>query len=131
VIFIEIFVAALSAWALTEVIRHGSIFERQRAWLEARGGPIAEWIGCAFCFSHWAALLTSAGTLFVWEDVLWEWTTLVKLLLVWLCAVRLANLGNDLTHKWCRTPREEEIEFDLADKTPIETTISGTNKTKI
>lgn len=40
----------------------------------------------------------------------WEWAVygllvLLKVALLALAVARLANLGNDLTHGWCRTPR--------------------------
>ena len=110
----EIVISFLAAWALTETARHGTILERPRAWLEARGGLIAEWISCGFCFSHWAAFLSSGASLYVFEEF-WDSKTIIKLLLVWLCSIRLSNLGNDLTHCWCRTPRMEEIKFDAED----------------
>jgi hypothetical protein len=46
----------------------------------------------------------------------WYVTVLVaKVLTVGFAVARLANLGNDLTHKWCRTPRDKTPE-DLTEK---------------
>ncbi len=37
-----------------------------------------------------------------------------KLALLGLAIARLANLGNDLTHAWCRTPKANKLELDAA-----------------
>lgn len=100
------FFSVMSAWALTEVIHHGTLFERPRAWLEARGGLFDEWINCAFCMSHWTAAVSAAAAMTafaLWDD--WLVST-ARLFLLWLSSVRLANWANDRTHAHCRTPRD-------------------------
>lgn len=107
----EWLVAAVAAWALGEVVRHGSIFEGFRARLEARGGLAHEWINCGFCFSHWTAGITTACAIALFEaDV--DVSMLLRFFLVWLCAVRTSNVLNDVLYKTSRLSKEEEITYD-------------------
>jgi len=104
----EATVVGLGVWAAVECLHHGAIFERLRAYLEARGGFFSELFVCPYCLSHNVGLLLAA----VAETVTvlstgWSWSILPRYLLVWLAAVRLANLGNDLAHDRSRTPRPD------------------------
>lgn len=64
---------------------------------------IAFWVAGVVGHAYaWRTLDRDAG----WFGV-WFWAIMPAKLFVWGLAVsRLANLGNDLTRKWCRTPRD-------------------------
>src|SRR5688572_11973014 len=84
--------AALAAGQITETVRHGSIFEHFRAWLEAsRYHWLRDLFGCGFCLTHWTAL---AATL---PYALWAtgWKAWALVPVVWLATVRLAGLIYD------------------------------------
>lgn len=120
-----IVLASVATCQLTETIRHGSIFAGLRARIEARGPLWSEWIGCGFCFSHSAAamaVLLIAGHL-VLSSRGWIVDPFV-LALIWLTAVRGANLLNDLTKTWSRSPSGKDIDVDnveLHDGDPLST----------
>jgi hypothetical protein len=113
-------IAALATWEIIEIWRHSSIMADFRARTELWDNKLGQLVNCPFCLAPWVALWVlvplllpeprlDVQTLFYWPSLigwmgagLWYW-------IVWGFAVaRLANLGNDLTHKWCRTPHEEE-----------------------
>jgi hypothetical protein len=95
---------ALATWQTVEVLHHSEVFYWAKIKAEDHmDGPFGFWARlylCPFCLSHWVAaaycigLYTPVGGLLSW------W-------LIVLAAVRLANLGNDLTKTWCQTPRFE------------------------
>lgn len=108
----ELVVAALATWQAVEIWRHGELFADRRdaveVWVDspqARGlyGAVDGWLKwfvgglllCPFCLSVWVgwlAVLAATG----------HWTA--QLFVGGLAASRLANLGNDLSRAWCRTP---------------------------
>lgn len=97
---------ALSTWQIGESVRHGSIFESLRARVESWRDPWPEWIQCGFCFSHAAA---AAATLLAVGHVVAAaycgWTfNVFTAALIWLSALRAANVMNDFFKPWTRTP---------------------------
>jgi hypothetical protein len=113
-------VAALAAWQAVEVWHHGSVFDRARARLELKTGFWVDLLQCPFCLSVWVGMVTvltvhPGDTVPPLVDLGWvsralSWVVSQFILLLWwvvhgLAVARLANLGNDLTHHWCRTPR--------------------------
>ena len=108
--------AALTTCQITETVRHGSVFASFRAWVESRGDYWAELIGCGFCFSHWAGVIAAllvSGHLVFGSQISIDPFLFV---LFWLSAVRSANLINDLTKAFSRTPVGlVPIDFDLID----------------
>lgn len=96
---------ALSTWQIGESFRHGSIFESVRARIESRGDAWAEWVQCGFCFSHAAAALAvflAGGHVAVTRyGMAFNPFTAV---LLWLSAIRTANVLNDVLKPYCRTP---------------------------
>lgn len=81
----------------------------------------------AVFFGFVAPLLVLAGSLFVLD---WRAggpvaagfaADAAKVFVYGLAVARLANLGNDVTHRWCRTPRANRLEF----KTGFEEDASG------
>jgi hypothetical protein len=103
----QLIVAALATWQAVEIWRHSILFADQRATWEARGGRLAELLLCPWCLSVWVALLCVICVqphkyAVPLVDIAASWVRGF----IWALAVsRLANLGNDLTHSWCRTPR--------------------------
>lgn len=99
----DILIASMATWQAVEVWRHGSIFASARAtaqaWTVATGvrGWLGRLLSCPFCLSVWVAL----ATVLLWTVGHYPGQILVAT----LAAARLANVGNDLTHPWCRTPR--------------------------
>ena len=105
----QVLLVATAAWQVVEIVRHGSIFARFRERVRFREDFWSDLLACGFCFSVWVAGLTDlfvtlAVSLSMPSDLkaafcyaaLWPVRT--------FAASRLANLGNDLTHAWCRTP---------------------------
>lgn len=92
---------ALATWQAVEVWHHSSLFLNWRAGIEADGGFRARVTECPFCLSHWVAgalMLLITLTFFPWVFLL-AWPV------AFLAVTRLANLGNDLTHPFTRTPK--------------------------
>jgi hypothetical protein len=94
----------LASCQLTEVLRHGSIFGWARdaalwadelPWYARVPLTPLRALNCGFCFSHWATVIC-IGLVFCGEPGLW--------ILAGLAATRVANLINDLTKPWSRTP---------------------------
>lgn len=98
---------ALGTWQTVEVIHHSKLFyplKSTLSYFDDRSGPLrAAWdlISCPFCLSHWVAIIYMVGTCLPGIG------TAVMGWLFILSAVRLANLGNDLTWNYNRTPRYE------------------------
>lgn len=119
-IWFQLVLVIVSACQLTETFRHGSIFSRLRAWLENRGPFWEGLVTCGFCFSHWAAAI--AILLFLLHNLMLAKGYILNpffLILLWLTAIRGANLLNDLTKKWSRSPSSDRIpaiEIDMDDK---------------
>lgn len=117
-ILIDIVLLALAACHLTEVFRHGSIFDKVRAKLESINDFCNELVNCGFCFSHWASALV-VFCLYVghkWLESTWVVNPFI-LIIVWLTVTRLANLINDITKSISRTPSSFSIEdIQLEDK---------------
>jgi len=112
----ELVIAALATWEIIEIWRHGSIFADRRAYAQAEGYGhfLRRLLDCGFCLSPWVAflLVLCPLTLSLAVDPPRHWLagSVWAFFLLWRYAVyafavaRLANLGNDLTHSWCRTP---------------------------
>jgi hypothetical protein len=120
---LDIFVTALVTWQVVEIWHHSQLFAGRRASLQVRSGLLAELLLCPFCLSVWVAwivmfclrftnLMMIVMTLY---QASWDsWTSLAlvqgageaaRVIFGGLAASRLANLGNDLSHPWCRTPK--------------------------
>lgn len=101
----DLFVAALAAWQVVEVWHHGDIFADWRSRVELWRGGVWGWLGgmlgCPWCLSVWVGLLVCAE-LWLASFAGYSWVALPAYA---LAVSRLANLGNDLSHARCRTPR--------------------------
>ena len=120
---LNILISALSCWQIVEIVHHGSIFAPLREWAtrvelgtQAPHGRevfvlsfLARLIYCPFCLSFWAAV-ASIVLMLLGSPTSW--------IVAAFAVTRLAQLGNDLTYDWTRSPRYEEIidESDGADE---------------
>lgn len=99
-------VATLAVWEALEIWRHSSIMAPWRARAEVLEGRSGELLRCPFCMAPYVGLMS-------WLALQCSWTFWV----VWALAIaRLANLANDLTHPWCRTPRHDRLLPGLPDQ---------------
>lgn len=106
-------VAGLATWQIVEVWHHSSLMATWRARTQLWENKLGELLGCPFCLSVWVGLLAATVGLLplpAADGVLAGLCLLLlgaaKLVVLGFAVARLANLGNDLTHKWCRTPRD-------------------------
>jgi Protein of unknown function (DUF1360) len=121
--FSDVVVAALATWQIVEIWHHGAFhlgpidFPDWRSRVENWGymgvrGWFADVLQCPWCLSVWVGLLVCAGL--VLSNTLG--TSWVALPVYAFAVSRLANLGNDLLHAWCRTPRIAYVETDAQTK---------------
>ncbi len=131
---------ALAVWQIVEIWRHSNLFAGCRATIEAwpdwdeesfhRACPgrsramvwcvkqcvhvqafVRNVLLCPWCASIWVGLVVAMFWLCLPEWL--QWLTFVAL---GLAISRLANLGNDVTHGLCRTPKANRLP-DLHDET--------------
>lgn len=95
--FGHVLIAGLATWQAVEVWRHGEICASWRAYYEARDDFVARLLTCGFCLSVWVGWLLYLSMA---SAVVLHWVV------GGLAAARLANLGNDCFHAYCRTPRD-------------------------
>lgn len=116
-----VIVVAFATWHAVEVFHHSTLFAGIRAEIEGWEADnmamepnssgvnkvvcrlmlwILELLQCPFCLSLWTAWV-------VW--IVWQLPG-VGWLVAGLAAARGANLLNDLTHQWCRTPGSRNVE---------------------
>jgi hypothetical protein len=93
----DLVIAALAAWQAIEIWRHGSIFAGLRARLELYHNFWTELLLCPFCLSPWVGLVT----IMLVRQQAWYATWPMYALAI----ARLANLGNDFTYHYSRTPK--------------------------
>lgn len=98
----EVVIVGLATWQAVEVYHHGSIFADTRARFEAKGGFFADLLACPFCLSVWVGVLFAGMYM---SDYVWLVSPVVG-----LAASRLANLCNDLSRSYNRTPKGPESE---------------------
>lgn len=109
-------IAALAGSQVVETIHHGSIFGAFRDWTRDRAlsriwvvAKLGELFSCPFCFSHWTCAVM----------VIWLFSVPAGSLLVWpvyaFAATRVAQLINDLTSDFCRSPNRDEVSVTLDD----------------
>lgn len=97
----ELVIAALAVWEVIEIWRHGSIFASWRAHVELWEGWLGQLLRCGFCLAPWVSWL-----LVLWLLLLARIHVAFGLIPYGFAVARLANLGNDLAHAWCRTPKD-------------------------
>jgi hypothetical protein len=101
----------LATGQFVETLHHGSIFTGLRLkafrWQQSSSRILrfaGDLLSCPFCLSHWAAVLM------VTLAFASAWDIMLAAPVYWLAAVRAANLLNDLTHEWCRSPAADVFE---------------------
>ena len=108
--FTDVLVCSLAVWEAIEIWRHGSITadwrDRVSTWDD---GWFRSLLRCSFCLSPWVALLSISMLLCHFGVIIYA-----------LAIARLANLGNDLTYAWCRTPKTDQTLPVTDDLNPIE-----------
>jgi hypothetical protein len=110
--FFDLAVVFLAGMQLVELYQHGSLFGSIRGWamyrkeMETAGETVRSWtvrklamlLTCPFCEAPWACAIAAAA---------WHWGgSIIGLSIFALAASRLANLLNDITHEWSRSPSE-------------------------
>lgn len=121
----EWIIASFACWQAIEIWRHGALFAGPRARLEVTDGWFAEMMLCGLCLSPWAAVsvVTTLSLPMPGPDGAWWYNVLafiasavvglMKLVVHALAVSRLANALNDVTHHWCRTPRDLKTVFEI------------------
>ena len=98
---------SLSTWEIVEIWHHSALLagwrERANLWNSFWG----DLLRCPFCLAPWVAGIS------ILLVQLPGWIGYIALTVIAAFAVaRLSNLGSDLTHAWCRTPRHLGIPQD-------------------
>ena len=125
---VELLVAALAVWETIEIYHHSHIAASLRARAELTEGKLRTLLTCPFCLSPYAAWIVCG--LIICAKLLGDAGLPTLLPIYGLAVARLANIGNDLTHGFCRTPRvNKEIPDQPA--TPGETPKSTFEETGI
>jgi hypothetical protein len=114
-------ISALSNWAVIEAWRHGEIFAKQRAWLDAQepGKLWVELFMCPYCLSHWSAVPLTALLMLHFDPnrPWWQWLALPVFS---LASTRLSNALNDVLYDRCRTPRPPDVSEELGELAAVE-----------
>ena len=117
--WLELLIGVLAVAECIEVARHGSVwpFAGLRAWAQVSNVWLARLWRCGFCLAPW----TAAGILLAWG---WQ-DPVSRGLIAALAVARAANLLNDLTYAYCRSPNPSEPEtrfgrYDWEPPTPEE-----------
>ena len=107
-LLIEILIASLATWEAVEIWHHSAITAEWRARVELMEGALRSLLTCPFCTAPWVAWFFAALMLCVryWLGLETGWPILLPI--YGLAVARLANLGNDVTHIWCRTPKADK-----------------------
>jgi hypothetical protein len=98
--FIDVAVLILATTQAIEIFHHGSIMADLRAILQSDGDDFIHSLAtCMFCLSFWVAIIVV-----LWWCLL-PWT-FFRIPIYALAVSRGANLLNDLTHGFSRTPKD-------------------------
>ena len=108
---INLIVAALAVWEILEIWHHSTLFAGWRARIELWDNLLGDLLRCMFCMSPWTSL--AVLLLLGWLD--WPGRCYTQMVAWAFATARLANLGNDVFHGFCRTPREEDSYPDMRD----------------
>jgi len=101
-----VIIAALATWQAVEIWRHSSIMAGFRASVETwQPGRLQELLQCPFCLSVHVALFCVIAL--IMPCVIGPVGYVVAIPVAALAVARLANLGNDVFRRYCRTPRHD------------------------
>jgi len=96
----SLLVTALATWQIVEVWHHSLLMARPRAAAELWDNKLGELLSCPWCLSVWAGAACT-----ILSALPGSYGAAFSLLVQALAASRLANVGNDVFHGYCRTPR--------------------------
>jgi hypothetical protein len=94
---LDLLIVALAVWQIVEILHHSELFVELRAWTESGITIFDRIVQCPWCLSVHVGL---------WAFILFH-IPVLKLAIYAFAVSRLANVLNDLTHSFCRTPRQE------------------------
>lgn len=100
----DLIILVLATSQIIETYHHGSIFAPVRARIET--WPYGFWYGlltCMFCLSHWVSLVDVVGWVFNPFGI-------PHVVLTAFAVTRGAQLVNDWSHHWCRTPNRYVVD---------------------
>lgn len=105
-------IVALATWQAVEIWHHSYLFAGWRARVEIWENAFGDLLGCPFCLAPWVAfillvLLTVSSEPTGDGYIRWHWG--IDLIVMALAASRLANIGNDLIGRRCRTPKADQL----------------------
>lgn len=106
---LTVLISALAVWEIVEIWHHSQLFATRRAYLEARGGWLADMLLCPFCLSVWVAFLVISilGMDVHLTQHVPRWVIdCIQLPIYGFAVARLANLFNDFARNTCRTPKD-------------------------
>ncbi len=125
---IDFIILVLATSQVVETYHHGSIFAGLRTRIEL--WPDGFWYGlltCMFCLSHWVSLVDVIG---------WAFNPfgIPRFVLTAFAVTRGAQLVNDLSHSWCRTPNryvvdDNSVAYDQDSHEQNQEETAGTAKT--
>jgi len=116
---VELVIAVAATWQSVEIWRHSYIM----ATFRAKADLLDNWFGyllkCPFCLSVSVGVIVSCvvfAPVPTYTDNIYLWPFVligigVKLFVTGLAVSRLANLGNDLAYAYCRTPKEDRVDW--------------------
>ena len=121
-------IAALAVWHIVEICHHGEIFATRRARAEVRQWFFDRVFLCPFCLSMWVAFVVTPFAMpriepvrpYQDDPLVWVWYGVHGfgfMVLACFAIARLANLGNDLTRGYCRTPNSKST-IETPDERP-------------
>ncbi len=106
----DLIVLGLALWQAIETWHHGSLFIGARnrlrelqdsSWAGVRF--LGEAVSCMFCLSHWV------GLALVSLYFLCDGKGVIAVIVYTLAVIRFAQLGNDLTHSFSRSPPSDVV----------------------
>lgn len=106
---VDLIIAVLATSAIVEVFRHSHLLSEWRVYWNTTPHFCSRLLRCGFCLSYWAAgavVIGLMGPATAWPQC--RASQLAYLVAAALAAARAAQLLNDLTHAWSRSPRREE-----------------------
>lgn len=107
---VTIIVAALATWEIIEIWHHSSVMAPFRARVELWENFCSDLLRCPFCMAPYTALACLVGLATTSLPSGLGWLGWLPAGVIHAFAVaRLANLGNDLGHAFCRTVRYDKL----------------------
>lgn len=107
--WLDLYIMVMATMAITELVRHDHRFADLRSKGQILNTLWGQVINCGWCFSHWAAIWVVC--VMVGPKVVLQWLGYpvwpgipTYMLAAILAVVRTANIVNDLTHWYNRTP---------------------------